>query len=109
MEVKMTVNIQNQQGSRVLRLPQVREKTRLKDTLDRDKKAHDIYYDLIEKPSRSEYDFTLVQQLRWDGYMYEHRRTPDFTKPENFYRRSIAFRYDETAPPRGEHPALPDR
>ncbi|MCB1551948.1 MAG: hypothetical protein KDJ26_08130, partial [Alphaproteobacteria bacterium] len=41
---------------------------RLEDTLNRDKKAHDLYYGIIEKPSRSEYDFTLTQLLRWDGY-----------------------------------------
>lgn len=41
---------------------------RLKDTLRRDRKAHDLYYGIIEKPSRSEYDFTLTQQLVWDGY-----------------------------------------
>ena len=66
--------------------------TRLKDTLRRDKKAHDLYYGIIEKPSRSEYDFTLTQQLVWDGYSlqdvahilwhYTHGKGTDLTKRE---------------------------
>jgi hypothetical protein len=65
---------------------------RLKDTLNRDKKAHDLYYGLIEKPSRSEYDFTLTQQLVWDNYSiqevahilygYTHGKGKDLTKRE---------------------------
>lgn len=65
---------------------------RLKVTLDRDRKAHDLYYGLIEKPSRSEYDFTLAQQLVWDGYSlqdvahilyhYAHGKGADTTKRE---------------------------
>lgn len=65
---------------------------RLKDTLERDKKAHDLYYGLIEKPSRSEYDFTLTQQLVWDNYSlqevahilyhYSHGKGKDLTKRE---------------------------
>ncbi len=41
---------------------------RLNDTFMRDKKAHDLWTGKIEKPSRSEYDFTLTQQLVWDNY-----------------------------------------
>ncbi|MCB9984649.1 MAG: AAA family ATPase [Micavibrio sp.] len=65
---------------------------RLEDTLNRDKKAHDLYYGIIEKPSRSEYDFTLTQLLRWDGYSlqdvahvlwhYRHGKGSDLTKRE---------------------------
>ncbi|MGE4351137.1 MAG: AAA family ATPase [Bdellovibrionales bacterium] len=65
---------------------------RLQDTLRRDRKAHDIYFGLIEKPSRSEYDFTLTQQLAWDGYSiqdvahilwhYPHGKGSDLTKRE---------------------------
>jgi len=65
---------------------------RLKDTLNRDRKAHDLYYGLIEKPSRSEYDFTLTQQLVWDNYTlqeaahilyhYTHGKGKDLTKRE---------------------------
>lgn len=65
---------------------------RLKDTLDRDLKAHDLYYGLIDKPSRSEYDFTLTQQLVWDNYSlqdvahilyhYPHGKGKDLTKRE---------------------------
>lgn len=65
---------------------------RLKDTLNRDMKAHDIYYGIIEKPSRSEYDFTLTQQLVWDNYTlqetahilyhYAHGKGKDLTKRE---------------------------
>lgn len=65
---------------------------RLKDTLNRDRKAHDLYYGLIEKPSRSEYDFTLTQQLVWDNYTlqeaahilyhYTHGKNKDLTKRE---------------------------
>ena len=65
---------------------------RLKDTLNRDLKAHDLYYGLIEKPSRSEYDFTHTQQLVWDNYSiqdvahilyhYAHGKGKDLTKRE---------------------------
>lgn len=65
---------------------------RLKETLNRDKKAHDLYYGLTQKPSRSEYDFTLTQQLVWDGYSiqdvahilysYPHGKGKDLTKRE---------------------------
>lgn len=65
---------------------------RLKATLNRDKRAHDIYYGLIEKPSRSEYDFTLAQQLIWDNYSiqelahilyhFPHGKGKDLTKRE---------------------------
>ena len=65
---------------------------RLKDTLSRDKRAHDLYYGIIQKPSRSEYDFTLTQQLVWDGYSlqdvahilyhYPHGKGKDMTKRE---------------------------
>lgn len=65
---------------------------RLKDTLNRDQKAHDLYYGLIKKPSRSEYDFTLTQQLVWDNYTlqevshilyhYTHGKGADTTKRE---------------------------
>lgn len=66
--------------------------TRLKDTLNRDLKAHDLYYGLIDKPSRSEYDFTLTQQLVWDNYSlqdvahilyhYPHGKGKDLTRRE---------------------------
>lgn len=65
---------------------------KLKDTLEHDQKAHDLYYGLIEKPSRSEYDFTLTQQLVFDGwnlqdvahvlYHYSHGKNKDLTKRE---------------------------
>lgn len=65
---------------------------RLKQTLGRDRKAHDLYYGIIEKPSRSEYDFTLTQQLVWDGYSiqevahilwhYKLGKNKDLTKRE---------------------------
>lgn len=65
---------------------------RLKDTLQHDLKAHDIYYGLIEKPSRSEYDFTLTQQLVWANYTiqevahilyhYTFGKNTDLTKRE---------------------------
>lgn len=41
---------------------------RLKATLDTNQRAHDIYYGLIDKPSRSEYDFGLARELKWEGY-----------------------------------------
>lgn len=65
---------------------------RLRHTFARDQKAHDLYYGLIDKPSRSEYDFTLTQQLVWDGYEiqdvahilyhFTHGKNKDLTKRE---------------------------
>lgn len=65
---------------------------RLKETLAHDEKAHDLYYGIIEKPSRSEYDFTLTQQLVGNGYglqdvahilwHYSHGKGHDLTKRE---------------------------
>ncbi len=65
---------------------------KLKTTFSSDQKAHDLYYGIIEKPSRSEYDFTLTQQLRWDGYSlqevahvlyhFPHGKGADLTKRE---------------------------
>lgn len=66
--------------------------SRLKNTLNKDKKAHNIHCGLIEKPSRSEYDFTLTQRLRWASYSiqdvahilyhYTHGKGKDLTKRE---------------------------
>lgn len=65
---------------------------RLKATFEKDQKAHDLYYGLIEKPSRSERDFTLTQQLVWDVYAIQevahvlyhcpHGKGKDLTKRE---------------------------
>lgn len=41
---------------------------RLDATLKNDQKTHDIYFGLIKKPSRSEYDFTLTKELKWAEY-----------------------------------------
>lgn len=66
--------------------------SRLKETFERDQKAHDLYFGLIEKPSRSEYDFTLTQQLVWENYSlqevahilyhFPHGKGADLTKRE---------------------------
>lgn len=65
---------------------------RLNKTLDSDQRAHDIYYGLTKKPSRSEYDFTLTQQLVGSGYSiqdvahilyhYSFGKNKDLTKRE---------------------------
>lgn len=65
---------------------------RMKITFNHDQKAHDLYYGLVNKPSRSEYDFTLTQQLVWDGYSiqdiahilwhFPHGKGKDLTKRE---------------------------
>lgn len=44
--------------------------SKLKNTLKSNKKAHDLYYGIIEKPSGSEYDIALAYALKNEGYNY---------------------------------------
>lgn len=66
--------------------------TKFKAKLDTNKKLHDIYFGLIEKPSRSEYDMTIAKELKWAGFSmqetahimwhYTHGKNTDLTKRE---------------------------
>lgn len=65
---------------------------KLKLALDRNNRLHDIYFGLVDKPSRSEQDFILAGQLKHEGFTLEetanilwnftHGKRNDLTKRE---------------------------
>jgi hypothetical protein len=65
---------------------------KFKAHLNNNPKLHDLYFGLIEKPSRSEYDFTLTKELKWLDfslqetahilYHFAHGKNKDLTSRE---------------------------
>lgn len=76
---------------------------KFKAFLNRNKKAHDLYYGIIEKPSRSEYDFTLTQELKWDGFTLNETANIlyhfTFGKNKDLTRREIIRCYNRVENP----------